>query len=159
MTTKISGLSECRLTNQGGVALAVSIILLFVITMLSVSAMRSTNIDTKISINHQFKQMSFQTAESALAKLLGPNPGGSAPTTTPGAFVDNVAYYTSTGVAHQPDMSADLRMEFIEKTQKYKFSGHPLNTMAFVFKADAVGTIGSSNATTHNRMEVARLRQ
>ncbi|MCP4996878.1 MAG: hypothetical protein GY934_24345 [Gammaproteobacteria bacterium] len=147
--------------NQDGVALVVSLVLLLIITVLSISAMRSTNIDTKISINHQFKQMSFQAAESALARLLGPDPGGNLPVATPGDEAANANYFTSTGVTDQPDLSADLDMTFIEQTPpgKYKFSGFGLDMVAFIYRADATGEVDNSNTRTHNRMQVARLRQ
>ncbi|MCP4275820.1 MAG: hypothetical protein GY779_05645 [Gammaproteobacteria bacterium] len=148
-------------SKQSGVALVVSLVLLLIITVLSISAMRSTNIDTKISINHQFKQMSFQAAESALARLLGPDPGGNLPVATPGAFAGNANYFTSAGVAGQPDISADLDITFVEKTPpgKYKFSGFGLDMVTFLYQADATGEIDNSNTRTHNRMQVARLRQ
>ncbi|MCU7854967.1 MAG: hypothetical protein KZQ79_04615, partial [Candidatus Thiodiazotropha sp. (ex Lucinoma borealis)] len=66
--------NQNRRQHQDGAALAVSLILLIIITLLSVSAMRSTNLDTKISVNHQFKEASFQAAESALAIVTGPAP-------------------------------------------------------------------------------------
>ncbi len=56
-------------TRQQGVALAISLILLVVITMLSLTAMRSANLDTKITLNHQHKRITFQSAESALTRL------------------------------------------------------------------------------------------
>jgi type IV pilus assembly protein PilX len=152
-------MSEYRFANQSGVALAVSMILLFIITMLSVSAMRSTNIDTKMTINHQFKQLSFQAAESAFAKLLGPAPDVYVPPTTPGASADNSDYYSSTSVAHQPDVSADVRLVFVEKTKKYKFSGFPIGTTSLIYQADAIGEVDGNNAVSHNSMEVARLVQ
>ncbi|MCP3667917.1 MAG: hypothetical protein GY696_36425 [Gammaproteobacteria bacterium] len=161
MYHQINRLSGYRPGRQSGVALVVSLVLLLIITMLSISAMRSTNIDTKISINHQFKQVSFQAAESALARLLGPAPGVALPATTPQETADNDDYFTSTGVAGQPDISADLTIEFIEQTPpgKYKFSGYGLDMVTFLYQADATGEIDSSNTQTHNRMQVARVRQ
>ncbi|MEW8586137.1 MAG: PilX N-terminal domain-containing pilus assembly protein, partial [Candidatus Thiodiazotropha sp.] len=53
--------------SQRGSALVISLILLTIITILSVSAMRSTNLDTKIAVNHQLKKLSYRAAENAFA--------------------------------------------------------------------------------------------
>ena len=66
--------------RQDGVALIISMILLAVITLLSVTAMRGTNLDAKIAANHQHKQLSFQAAENAFARLIGDDPQVVAPT-------------------------------------------------------------------------------
>ncbi len=150
--------------NQDGVALVVSLILLLIITVLSLSAMRSTNIDTKISINHQFKQISFQAAESALAKLLGDDAatGLTVPSATSGAApATSTNYFASTGVTNQADISADMELTFISQAApgQYKFSGYGLDMVAFIYQADATGKIDNSNTQTTNRMQVARIRK
>lgn len=52
--------------HQQGVTLAVTLILLFVITLLSLSSMQVTRLQEKMSSNLQDKELSFQAAESAL---------------------------------------------------------------------------------------------
>jgi type IV pilus assembly protein PilX len=155
--------------KQQGVALVVSLILLVVITLLSLTAMRSTNLDTKITVNHQHKQMAFQTAENTFAELTGlpiTNPKMKPPyLNTPGNINDdpelNSAWYTQNGVAGTPDLTSDLTMDYIEKGApgKYKFSGFGLNIVTHVYQADAIGKVDGTNARSHNRMQVALIRE
>lgn len=147
--------------KQRGVALVVSLIILTVITVLSVSAMRSTTLETKIAVNHQFKQMSFQAAESALAKLLGENPGVSVPGTVAAPAVPNPDYYDHPGTTGiHPATDADLDMDLIKMSApgEYKFSGFGLSVITLIYQADAVGHVTGNDTSTHNRMEVALVR-
>lgn len=144
--------------HQKGVALVVSMILLAVITLLSISAMRTTNLDTKIAVNHQFKELSFQAAESAFAILTGPAPNVLTPATATAANVDNTDYFTSTGVPDQPDLSADVEMDYLYETRANKVSGFGLNILTVVYQADAVGRVAQSGTQTQNRMQVILVR-
>lgn len=155
--------------KQQGVALVVSLILLVVITLLSLTAMRSTNLDTKIAVNHQHKQMAFQAAESTFAELTGlpiTNPKMKPPNlNTPGNIIEdpelNSDWYTQSGVTGSPDLSSDLTMDYIEKGApgKYKFSGFGLSIITHVYQADAIGKVDGTNARSHNRMQVALIRE
>ncbi|MEW8505206.1 MAG: PilX N-terminal domain-containing pilus assembly protein [Candidatus Thiodiazotropha sp.] len=160
MTIKCKQPDVCnRRHQQQGAALVVGLILLSVITLLSVSAMRSTNLETKIAVNHQFKELSFQAAENALAQLTGPNPNVLVPNAIC-AEQDNPNYYQSSGVTHQPDLSADVTMQMreISPPGKYKFSGFGLNVVTVLYKADSLGTVAGNNTRTTNRMQVALIR-
>jgi len=53
--------------RQQGATLAVTLLLLFVITLLGVSAMQVTHMQEKMSTNLHDKELSFNAAESALA--------------------------------------------------------------------------------------------
>lgn len=148
------------LCRQQGTALVIGLILLLVITVLSISAMRSANLDTRIAGNHQHKQLSFQAAENALAILLGPNPGPVAPNTTPGLVKANSDYFVASGVAGQPDIAANLNMTFERQTApgQYKFSGYGLSVTALIYQADSLGRVDGTKTKTHNRMSVALAR-
>lgn len=155
--------------RQRGVALVISLILLTVITLLSVTAMRSTNLDTKITVNHQHKQMAFQAAENTFAELTGlpiTNPKMKPPQlNVPGNINDdpelNSNWYTQSGVTGSPDLSSDLTMTYTEKAApgKYKFSGFGLNIVTHIYQADAIGKVDGTNASAHNRMQVALIRE
>ncbi|MCU7924051.1 MAG: hypothetical protein KZQ88_15280 [Candidatus Thiodiazotropha sp. (ex Dulcina madagascariensis)] len=148
--------------RQKGVALVVSLILLATITLLSVSAMRNTNLDTKIAVNHQFKEMSFQAAESALAKLTGPDHDAVVPPTVNAPVVTTTDYYTPPiAPSHEVGTSIDLTMDFTEHSPpgKYKFSGFGLNIVTLVYQADATGRVAGSNIESTNRMEVGLVRK
>lgn len=146
---------------QQGTALVISLVMLVIITLLSVSAMRSSNLESKVSVNHQFKELSFQAAENALAQLTGPTPNANRPTNLGSVnAITNPAYYSSVGVADQPDLSADLTLEMTEISPpgKYKFSGYSLNLVTILFQADAVGNVAGNNTRSNNRMEVGLIR-
>lgn len=145
--------------SQYGTALVISLIMLTVITILSVSAMRSANLDTKIAVNQQLKEYTFQAAENALTRLVGPNVDVNLPNAI-GAVnaVTTANYFQSSGVPHQPDLSADVTIEMMEISRKYKFSGFPLNVLSIMYKADSQGAVAGNNTQTINRMQVVLIR-
>ncbi len=146
--------------SQSGAALVISLIILTVITVLSVSAMRSTTLETKIAVNQQFKQLSFQAAESAFARLLGKDHNAKAPGTEDEDVVTNEDYYEQDATDTQPGVDADLDMDLLKVSApgEYKFSGFGLSVITVIYQADARGHVTGNEATTHNRMEVALVR-
>lgn len=151
---------DCRM--QQGVALLMSMVFLMILTLLSVSAMKNSMLETKIAVNHQHKVLSFQAQESAFARLLGPEPEVTRPLTIAAAPEVNTDYFVSTGVTNQPDLAGDLEMNFIEKSTpgQYKFSGYGLDIVTLKYDADAYGRVSAvgSGAKTHGRMQVALIR-
>jgi hypothetical protein len=53
--------------QQKGIVLVVGLVMLISLTLIGVTAMKSTTIDERISANTQFKAIAFQVAESALS--------------------------------------------------------------------------------------------
>ncbi|MCG7904866.1 MAG: PilX N-terminal domain-containing pilus assembly protein [Candidatus Thiodiazotropha lotti] len=164
-------ISTNHLTREGGFALVISMILLAIITLLSVSSMRNTNIETKIAANHQLKELSFQAAENALSIVTGVST--SELVTDYNLDVPNVIdqtrttgnFYESNSVTHQADIRADIDMTyeaFIDPKQgmgNRLFSGYQFDVSTHLFQVDAFGYVGSSGTQTHNRMQVALIRQ
>ncbi|MCP4992485.1 MAG: hypothetical protein GY934_01670 [Gammaproteobacteria bacterium] len=152
--------------KQRGAALVISLIILTVITVLSVSAMRSTTLETKIAVNQQFKQLSFQAAESAFAKLLRKKPEVDVPGTEAADPVTNTDYFcipddcTRDSTDDVLELDADLDMDLVEISApgKYKFSGFGLSVVTLIYQADAHGHVTDSATSTHNRMQVALIR-
>ncbi|MBT3055792.1 MAG: hypothetical protein KME69_13065 [Candidatus Thiodiazotropha sp. (ex Codakia orbicularis)] len=145
--------------SQSGAALVISLIMLAIITLLSVSAMRSTNLDTKIAVNQHLKEMTFQAAENALAQLTGPVVTVNLPNSLgPDNAVNNISYYQSLGVTDQPNISADVNVEMLEISRRYKFSGFPLNVLTIMYQADSRGIVAGNNTQSINRMQVALIR-
>ncbi len=146
--------------KQRGAALVISLIILTVITVLSVSAMRSTTLETKIAVNQQFKQLSFQAAESAFALVLRKKPEVKVPGTVAAAVEPNPDYYAQDATSTQPATDADLDMDLVEISApgKYKFSGFGLSVVTLIYQADAYGHVADSGTSTHNRMQVALIR-
>ncbi len=143
--------------------MAVSLILLVVITLLSITAMRSANLDTRIAVNHQHKQLSFQAAENALAQLTAIRPQQMRALDIPGAVGETTT--NCRFLEFQPEdgnakRRADLNLELIEisKPGQYKFSGYGLNIKTIIYQADAYGHVENTGAMTHNRMQVALVR-
>ena len=146
--------------KQSGVVLVVSLIFLLLLLMLGLSAANYSNIAKKIAINHQFKQLSFQAAESALSRLLSPSPDITIPPTIDSPSELTTDYFVSNNVERQPDLSADITIDFIEESVpgKYKYSGFGLDVVSLLYQADSVGRVDNSNAKSHNRMQVTLIR-
>ncbi len=149
------------INGQAGVALVVSLILLLLVTMISLTGMRSANLDTRIAVNHQHKQFAFQAAENALAKLTHSSPNSvSKPASLNAAPVTTPNFYKNNTVSDSVDTSAQLTMDMTVKSNpgQYKISGYGLNLVTIVYQADAVGKVDGTPTKAHNRMEVALLR-
>ncbi|WP_456375522.1 pilus assembly PilX family protein [Thiolapillus sp.] len=147
--------------REQGAALIVSLLLLTVITLLSLTAMRSAHIDTKIAVNHQQKQLAFQAAENAFAKLTSLPPDEMKDLDVPGTLNATSNNADFVPVDSDTHTSADLEMKLtdISRPGQYKFSGFGLNIVTVVFQADAFGEVSNTNARAHNRMEVALVRE
>jgi len=145
--------------RQQGVALIVSMILLAVITLLSITAMRGTNLDAKIAANHQHKQLSFLAAENAFARLTGDDPQVVVPTASSGTL-RNTNYVSVSGVDGQPDSTADLDLTFVRQSSpgEFKFSGYSLNAAALIYTADSYGSVTGSKARSHHRATIVLVR-
>ncbi len=158
-------------SRERGVALVISLIVLLTITLLSLTAMRSANLDTKISVNHQHKQLAFQAAENGLAKLTTLPADEMKTLQVPGSEGDSnpipnpsdasINWYESDTATNAPTTSAtaELTLNEISPPGKYKFSGFGLNIKTIIFQADSFGTVEGTNARAHNRMEVALIRE
>jgi hypothetical protein len=151
-------------------------ILLVIITMLSVTAMHNTNLETRIAVNHQFKELSFRAAENALAIVTGPDFGGIDEENIPSTInstknIKNIFQSHPDGKAMddtldgQPPVSVDVNLMYEKRVDPKKgegnilFNGHQVDIVTFLYKVDAVGTVGGSKTKTHNRMQVALIRQ
>lgn len=53
--------------QQHGIVLIVGLVMLIALTLIGVTAMKSTTMDERIAANTQFKAIAFQTAESVLS--------------------------------------------------------------------------------------------
>jgi type IV pilus assembly protein PilX len=161
--------------KQRGAALVIIMILLLIITMLSVTAMHNTNFETKIAVNHQFKELSFRAAENALAIVTGPELD-SISLDIPraiGATSHNANFFEShpggtaidTTLSNQPPVSVDVDILYEDKIDPKEgrgnmlFSGYQLDIITHLYLADAVGTVGGSGTRSQNRMQVALIRQ
>jgi hypothetical protein len=152
------------------VALVVSLVILTIVTLLSISAMRSTNLDTKIAVNYQFKALSFAAAENALAIVIGPDLTVVDELTIPSQEGDETYepnfFTTPTGaelaveptLAEHPPLRASLNLTNQGVKDGLFFSGYQLDSSTHLFLADAYGNVGESLTQTHNRMQVGLLR-
>ena len=154
-------------SRQNGAALVVSMILLAVITLLSVSAMRNTNIETKIAVNHQFKELSFQAAENALAIITGPELDSinlDIPATVGDTEVTN-PFNAISGLTDQANTHAEVSLLYEDVIDPKKgkgnmlFSGFQLDIVTHLYLADSTGFVDGNQTKTTNRMQVALIRQ
>jgi len=145
--------------RQQGVALVISMILLTVITLLSLTAMRSANLDTRIAVNHQHKQFAFQAAESALTRLIAMPPSETEDlrpaTIASDPVVSTDWYQKSDADAGTPVLAADLVIDMTGEGS-CRISGYGLGSITCLYyQVDATGKFADTNATAHNRMEIA----
>ena len=154
--------------KQQGTALIVVLIFLTTVTLLGLTSIQNSILDTKINANHQHSQVSKQAAENALAKLTAPDPEPSdkgetllIPQLIINASTNNQDYYNTSEAILQPASSADLGLSLLEQSQagKYRISGFSLNVRALIYQADARGKVQGSHAISHHRMQVARIRE
>jgi type IV pilus assembly protein PilX len=158
--------------TQKGAALVISLILLVIITLLSVSAMQNTNLDTKITVNHQFKTLSFQAAESALAMATVKKPVVQIPSSIDGAVANNPNYFVAPEVDDEmPELHANLTMRFLYSLEKDEpadpdngkvgimVPGFPVNNALVTYMATADGHVGDSNTKTTNQSQVVLFTQ
>jgi type IV pilus assembly protein PilX len=156
--------------HQSGVALVISLVMLTIVTLLSVTAMQNTGLDTRISVNHQFKELSFRAAENALAKVTGPELSILDNLDIPNVINETThsdTFFTThpsqqqpidPALNEQPPMRASLELKYLDKREGLFFSGHQLDNTTHLFLADAIGTVGDSAARSHNRMQVGLIR-
>jgi type IV pilus assembly protein PilX len=152
--------------TQTGAALIISLILLIIITMLSITALRNTSLETKIAVNHQFKELSFRAAENALALVTGPelNTTGLDIPSSVGKDSTKMNFFEST-VTDQPSMSTDVKLTYEDVIDpkagegNMLFSGHQLDIITHLYLVDATGKVSDSGTSTLNRMQVALIRQ
>jgi len=136
-------------STQRGIALITGMILLVVMTLLGVTAMRSSTQGARMAANYQHKQQSFQAAESALMDMMNAPPADVAPAAlNPGAVKDTPGYFQAAGSTNQPDVFADLKVEYLETSNNLLISGFHLNSTAYVYRADATGCVRTQTAST-----------
>jgi len=131
-TTRLTSPSLAR--REDGVALAVSLVLLIVLTVLGISALTMTGQEEKMSGNFQDMTRSFQVAESGLVDAFT------------GQFsLTQTVLGTVTG--SQTDVEADHATDFSQFTKPRRGSGYSaLNFSSAHFETESVGKSG--NATT-----------
>ncbi|MCG7922557.1 MAG: PilX N-terminal domain-containing pilus assembly protein [Candidatus Thiodiazotropha lotti] len=159
-----------RPSAQKGFALVVSMILLAIITMLSVSSMRNTNIETRIAVNHQLKELSFQAAENAISIVTGTpidtllDDYNLRLPTVIGQTLTTSNFHVSTGVTDQADTHADVDVlyeDFIDPKQglgNRVYSGYQFDTASHLYLVDSTGFVDGSGTQTTNRTQAALIR-
>ncbi len=149
MNTLFPDRSRSRPAAQRGIALITGMILLVVMTLLGVTAMRSSSQGTRMAANYQHKQQSFQAAESALMEMMNASPSDVAPAAlAPGAVREHAGYFQASGGTDQPDVFSDLKVEYLGTSNNLLISGFQLNSTSYVYQADATGCVRTKTADT-----------
>lgn len=148
-----------RVTNvsvhtQRGAVLAVGLMMLLILTLLGVTAMKSTVLDEKIAANSQFKMLAYQAAESGLTELANFN--------SVAKFLNNGSWQETrtydVGVAGK---SARVSVTISEggflpyAGTSLNEGGSGLRMQVFVFTA--VATLDNTRATATHHLSVGRL--
>jgi len=95
-------------TRQRGGALMISIVLIFMMSLMGVSAMRSATLEKRMATNSVHKATTLQAAESATELAVGE------PDNLSGAFVEQGdAYVPSVNLNANTELSIDAEVRFI----------------------------------------------
>ncbi|MEJ2610518.1 MAG: PilX N-terminal domain-containing pilus assembly protein [Candidatus Thiodiazotropha sp.] len=168
--------SESTRSTQKGAALVIALILLTIITLLSISAMQSSILNTRIATNHQFKEMSFQAAENALAKVTAPNPEVQVPNVGATIATPNPNYFDSddeNNLNQTPRLRANLNMGYVchigqgqslpdsDCASSVLISGFPPDSGYISYLPTATGYVGGAitHAQSTTRSQVVQMTQ
>ncbi|ADC63919.1 pilus assembly PilX family protein [Allochromatium vinosum] len=131
--------------RQRGAALVIAAVLLVAMTLISVTSMRSSVTNIKISTNQRMKQGAYQAAESALMQILDENPHEVIPkTNTVGDFEKHPNYYQDrlkSDDQDRPYTEADVIMRFEGRRNNILISGEALGSIVLLYQADAYGRV------------------
>jgi len=146
--------------RQRGAALVISAVLLVAMTLISVTSMRSSVTNIKISTNQRMKQGAYQAAESALMRLLDDDPYNVRPETTNiGDSKTNNDYYSDrlSGQSSPTHTEADLIVRFEDVRNNVLISGHQINSTVLMYQADAYGRVVETSGESVGAGAVNRL--
>lgn len=158
-------------TAQRGVALAVGLIFLVIVTIMGLAAIRVTSSQTLQAANYQFKTVTFQGAESAIRRVMvevrgeipaptGPNilvaaVNATNPAGSPTRTVDIVPpYLTSGAVTSTAVLTSDNPDGSGPPLENYSLKG---DTTAYRFTIRATSTVRNTNATSDHQQGLARI--
>jgi hypothetical protein len=138
--------------------LIVTLILLFVVTLLAVAAMRAATFDRRIAAAQQHRDLAFQAAENALAQLLAADPSMAPPAATGSEPVTESGYFRKLPAPGVPGVSADLTIGYRGRMDRVLVSGFALDATGLVYEAEASGTVDDTGSAVTNRMGVVLIR-
>ncbi|TDU30789.1 PilX-like prepilin protein [Panacagrimonas perspica] len=159
-------------TAQRGVALAVGLIFLVIITIMGLAAIRVTSSQTLQAANYQFKTVTFQGAESAIRRVMAEVRGEVA--APAGETNILVAAVNATDLAGRPTRSVDIVPPYLTAgavtsvafltSDNPDGSGPPLenfslkgDTTAYRFTIRATSTLRNTNAASDHQQGLARI--
>ncbi len=144
--------------KQQGVALFIVLVLLVVLTTLSLSAMRSAIMETKISANYQHKHLSFQAAENMQEVLIAlPVQEINFPVAVSAVQTDVITIEsTDQDVGSDLKIQGNLQLTNLGKRKNVKVGGNSIENEGLVYIADSFGQVMNTQAKTHTRVEVFR---
>lgn len=125
--------------RQSGAALVVGMVLLFVLTLLSVSAMQTSTLELQMAGNTQFEQNAFQAAEAGLERAMG---------AADLVLEDQIAAHDLPGTVD----TAQTVVSWVDATPNLR-GGTSLGAgfAAHHFEATSVGLAGRSATATHRQ--------
>ncbi|MEE8389019.1 MAG: PilX N-terminal domain-containing pilus assembly protein [Acidiferrobacterales bacterium] len=132
--------------NQQGVALIMAMVILVILTMLGISAIKSSSLQLKMATGLQDATMVFQAADSGLANALGVSGGL------------DLNGSTSVPYSPKPGINVSVDTEFTSYSAPPRGSGYSaVDYQTANFEQTATATIPSSGAKTVIRQGVAKL--
>ena len=143
--------------QQQGVALFIVLILLVVLTTLSLSAMRSAIMETKVSANYQHKHLTFQAAENMQETLAAlPIEEVDFPTSVGATQTGVVTIEGAEKTVDGLTLTGNLDLQNLGKRKNVKVGGMSIENEGIAYLADAIGSVDGTQAKTHTRVEIFR---
>jgi len=174
-------MKRCRApVAQRGVALAVGLIFLIIVTIMGLAAIRVTSSQTLQAANYQFKTVTFQGAESAIRRVMAEVRGEViAPSGEPNILVaainaDNASPRSATNLTGRPARTVNIVPPYLTAgavtsdalvtSDNPDGSGPPLenfslkgDTTAYRFTIRATSTLRNTSAISDHQQGIARI--
>ncbi|RZO83028.1 PilX N-terminal domain-containing pilus assembly protein [Oceanococcus atlanticus] len=151
--------------RQHGAALIVGLLLLIVVTLVAISGIKSTSIQTAISTNMQERMLTYQTAESLIRQIVNEAndpapPAAGTPHILNDAIQKSLLAVPETvprTIGQAPTgVNADATVAFLGdgKALGYSIGG---NATGFVYLVDSISNMPAANTQTNNQQGLMRI--
>ena len=152
-------------SRQHGAALIVGLLLLIVVTLVAISGIKSTSIQTAISTNMQERMLTYQTAESLIRQIVNEAtdpapPAAGTPHILNDAIQKSLLATPETVprvIAQAPTgVTANATVAFVGdgKALGYSVSG---NSAGFVYLVNSIRNMAAANTQTNNQQGLMRI--
>ncbi len=143
--------------KESGAVLAISLILLLVITLVGLSTYQTTGLEETMAANAQQKNMSFQASEAAIEELLDPDQKDFLWLAYPASQSDSINDPTRTSTSSGSNFTVvstatflDLSLEYVEEDSAVSVSMDSNSLVPYNFRISAATTLANTYSQNTN---------